>query len=280
MSQPISPGSRAEGLVDTTLRIVTWNLWWRFGDWSARAPLIAAALAACDADVVALQEVWDDGAGNQAARLASGLSLEHAFEPVLAIDGVDWGMAVLSRWPLAGVEGLALPSMPSPDGSRDCRAMAARVMGPRGAIDVVCTHLSWRPEEGALRQRQVGAIAEFIAARRGNGFPPLVCGDFNAVPTADEIRMMTGEAAVPVDGLFFFDAWRGAGNDAPGYTWDNVNPLTHKALQPSRRLDYVFVGEPAADGAGHVIEAGLIGAEATKGLYPSDHFGVATTLRY
>ena len=39
-------------------RVVTWNLWWRFGDWARRFEVIAAELAGLAPDVVGLQEVW------------------------------------------------------------------------------------------------------------------------------------------------------------------------------------------------------------------------------
>ncbi|CAN5598450.1 hypothetical protein BH23ACT3_BH23ACT3_21470 [soil metagenome] len=39
------------------LRVMTWNLWWRFGDWERRAPAIVEVLRQQDPDVVCLQEV-------------------------------------------------------------------------------------------------------------------------------------------------------------------------------------------------------------------------------
>ena len=52
-------------LIDTRLRVATWNVWWRFGPWAERQPAIAETLRRIDADVIALQEVWDvdDGPG-------------------------------------------------------------------------------------------------------------------------------------------------------------------------------------------------------------------------
>lgn len=276
----VSPGSRTADLIETRLRVATWNIWWRFGDWERREPLIRRVLGETAPDIVCLQEVWDDGAENQAKRIADDLGYHHVYEPVLEIDGIRWGMAILGRWPVSGHRGLALPSMPSADRSRDCRAMFARVAGPRGDVGVVCTHLSWRPEESRIRQRQVGAICEVVRDQGQWAFPPVVCGDFNAGPMSDEIRMMTGEAIPPVEGLFFHDAWPAAGRTEPGFTWDNGNPLTNPALQPNRRLDYVFVGGPRPDGAGHVLSAEIAGNQPTKGLYPSDHFALVVDLRY
>ena len=53
-----------------TCRVVTWNLWWRFGDWSRRLDAIGAVLADAAPDVVGLQEVWARGSVNVAGLLA------------------------------------------------------------------------------------------------------------------------------------------------------------------------------------------------------------------
>ena len=62
-------------LIDTRLRVATWNVWWRFGPWEERQPAIAETLRRIDADVIALQEVWDvdDGPG-QSEALADALA--------------------------------------------------------------------------------------------------------------------------------------------------------------------------------------------------------------
>jgi len=276
----VSPGSRDVDFVETRMGVLTWNIWWRFGPYDQREPLIRNLLHDVNADILCLQEVWSSEQANQAAQLAQQLGLYYCYEPVLAIDGVDWGMAILSKWPVLESEGLVLPSMPSDDGSRDCKVMRARLDGPNGVVDVYNTHLSWRPDESAIRQQQVKFIAELVKATWQGPVPPIVCGDFNAIPTADEIRMMTGEAAVPVDGLYFFDAWRAAGHTDPGFTWDHANTLTRKALQPNRRLDYILVGEPADNAVGHILSAKRVGMQETDGVYPSDHFGVLAELRY
>ncbi len=42
------------GAIETRLRVLTWNIWWRFGPWERRRPAIGATLARLDADVIAL----------------------------------------------------------------------------------------------------------------------------------------------------------------------------------------------------------------------------------
>lgn len=277
----VSPGHRNQKLVDTTVGILEWNIWWRFGaDWKSRQPLIVEVIERCSPDIVALQEVWGDDNTSQAAELAKHIGYFHFYRPASTIDGIGFGNAILSRWPISEAQQVDLPSMPSDDGGRNCNAVYARVSGPRGDIHVCSTHLSYKPAESAIRQQQVTALCRFIAELQESPVPPVMCGDFNAVPVSEEIRMITGKTRPPVEGLVLYDAWEVAGGEAPGFTWDNSNPNAVSALEPNRRLDYVFVGAPGANGAGHVREARLEGREPVNGLCPSDHYALWVSLRY
>jgi endonuclease/exonuclease/phosphatase family metal-dependent hydrolase len=261
------------------VRIATWNLWWRFGPWEARQPAIAETLRRLDADIVCLQEVWDDGTANQAAILAAGLGYAHCYASRLTIDGVRFGNAVLSRWPIEGREALELPAPPDQDELRVC--LRADVAAPFGPMQVFTTHLNWRFDHSAVRQEQVRAICRFVDASPARSFPAVLCGDLNAAPDSDEIRMLTGRAAVPVPGLVFHDAWEvaHAEDGQPGFSWSNANPHAMRDLEPSRRIDYVLAGWPKVGGAGHVVHAHLVGTEAVGDMVPSDHYGVVATLR-
>ena len=158
-------------------------------------------------------------------------------------------------------------------------ALKTTVDGPRGRFELYTTHLNWRYDESAVRQAQVRALAEFVAESKERTFPPIVCGDFNADPVSDEIRMLTGRAAVPVARLVFMDAWELAGV-GPGFTWSNDNAFAARDLEPDRRIDYVLVGWPKARGAGHVVDARVAAIEPINGVQPSDHYAVVAELRY
>jgi endonuclease/exonuclease/phosphatase family metal-dependent hydrolase len=82
--------------------------------------------------------------------------------------------------------------------------------------------------------------------------------------------------------LVFHDSWEAAIEraDGPGFTWSNDNPFAKEDLEPSRRIDYVFVGWPKSEGAGHVLRSEVAGTEAVDGRQPSDHYGVLAELRY
>jgi endonuclease/exonuclease/phosphatase family metal-dependent hydrolase len=265
-------------LLDTRMRVATWNVWWRFGPWERRQPVIMSTLARIDADVVALQESWEvPGRRSQAAELGAALGYHHAFASGFDAQEALFGNALLSRWPIVATETRQLPTVA---GSEEFRVVLKAVIdGPRGPFEVYVTHLNWRFDESHVRQGEVRALAQLVAESVGRTFPPIVCGDFNSPPDADEVRMLTGRMAVPVPRLVFLDAWEVAGEGA-GHTWRNANPFAAHDLEPDRRIDYVFVGWPKARGAGHVTRAWVDGTEPIDGMHGSDHAAVVAELRY
>lgn len=286
MLGPVNTATSPYGaLLDTRLRILSWNLWWRFGPWEARRPAITATLARLDPDIACLQEVWEDDEASCAVELAAQLGFHHVYGSRLDLDGVRFGNAILSRWPIASHEVLPLPAPEGLDELRTC--IRADIDGPRGPLQVYCTHLAWRFDQSHVRQDQVRAITSFVARSRAgaqHSYPPILAGDMNAAPDSDEIRMLTGRAAVPEPGLVFHDAWEVAGRPSPssatGLTWTNDNPYAQADLEPSRRIDYVLAGWPKEGGAGHVTDCTVECAEPVDGVVPSDHLGVLAELRY
>ena len=83
------------------LRIATWNI---RAARSTRVDAIAAELQAMEADVIALQEldvrVRRTGFVDEPAALAAALRFHYVFAASIKYDGGDYGLAVLSRWPL------------------------------------------------------------------------------------------------------------------------------------------------------------------------------------
>jgi hypothetical protein len=74
-----------------------------------------------------------------------------------------------------------------------------------------------------------------------------------------------------------------AGDGGPGYTWSNRNAFAAIALEPERRLDYIFAGYPIrlgeAYGVGKIETCRVVCDYAVDGVWPSDHFGVYAELR-
>ncbi len=265
------------GPLETRLTVLTWNLWWQFGPWQARAVAIEATLAAANADVVALQEVWGDKAENYATILADKLGFHHFHADCMTMNGVGFGNAILSRWPILETKVITLSGTAETGETRN--ALYAQIDGPRGPIDFFCAHLNWRYEQSHIRQAQVREVAEFVKANTAGKMPPLLCGDFNAEPMSEEVRMLTGLTTAAAKGLVFHDAWAVAGK-AEGYTWDNQNGHATAEFEPNRRIDYIFAGHPKARGRGHITGVEVIGDVPVQNVWPSDHFGVMAKLRY
>lgn len=270
----IPPGSYGP-LIETTMRIITWNVWGRYGPWKDRETAIVATLRDAQPDIVVLTESWAKGEDSQCSRLAGPLGLpHHVFSGVTAEDddAALSGVAVLSRWPIEQQSSHAFGG---------ARVQFAGLAGPRGPVQVYGLVMdAWWLDQSEARQQAVRELLSSIDPPGDPRVPLIVCGDFNADPDSDEIRMLTGRTAAPVPGLSWYDAWEVAGPATPGHTWSNSNPWATQLLWPSRRIDYIFSATPRRGGAGHPVQAALLGTRPVTGTYPSDHYAVQASLRY
>jgi endonuclease/exonuclease/phosphatase family metal-dependent hydrolase len=276
---------------DSTIRVLTWNLWWRYGPWQQRREAIAATLAEVGPDVCGLQEVWGNAQENLAADLAARLGMHWCWAQVPLPEhwqrrhGEEFaiGNAVLSRWPIAEQNQLWLPT-----GDTDERRVAlhASIDAPAGVLPFFTTHLTYRPGGSALRVAQVHSLAAFVGQHSltdessvDSSYPPVVTGDLNAEPDSDELRLLGGlltEPAVP--GQALIDAWRYAASGDPGFTWDLRNGYLAESAIPNSRIDYILAGLPL-EGRGRVRSVGLAGTAPVSEVWPSDHFGVVAELQ-
>ncbi len=269
-------------VAETTMRIVTWNVWGRYGRWRERQAGIEEVLAAAAPDVVCLVESWSHPEATQPDLVARRLGFSHHVfcgDGEQEDSGVRWvsGIGLASRWAVASHEHRPLRGE---DGSGAGSVLFALVDGERGPIQLFVVMLDYPLGASAVRQAQVRELAAFIQERTRRRHPVVVCGDFNAGPDADEIRMLTGKAATAAPGLVCYDAWEIAGDGTPGHTWSNRNPLAAVALYPDRRFDYVLSAWPRRGGAGHPVRCQLLGVRPAGQPQLSDHYGVLADLRY
>ena len=262
-------------LIETTLRIVTWNVWGLYGPWREREAAIVATLQDAHPDVVVLAESWTKEGDSQCARLAGPLGLpHHAFSGIPAEEdqAALSGVAVLSRWPIRNQSALAFGG---------ARVQFAEVAGPRGPIQVFGLVMdAWWFDQSQPRQQAVRDLLTYARQSQDTRTPLVICGDFNADPDSDEIRLLNGRTTAPAPGLSCYDAWEVAGSPGPGHTWSNDNPWATQLLWPSRRIDYIFSATSRSGGAGHPRRTALLGTVPVNGTYPSDHYGVLSDLRY
>jgi endonuclease/exonuclease/phosphatase family metal-dependent hydrolase len=268
------------------LKIVTLNTWGRFGPWPQRRALIAEGIAALDPHVVGLNEIWDD-ATNSARELADAIGGDwhvHHAPAYERSEGGTCGNAVLSRWPL--VETRAWP-LPDPPGDSGRSLLYAVVATPWGKLPVFVTHLSWMAHQSSWRLMQLQQVRSWLKEQapiqRGlvneptDVLPPIVMGDMNCEPEADEIRFCKGLMADPY-GFYLADCFgiRGSG---PGYTWHRDNGYAAREHYPDRRLDYIFVRGPDRWHRGEPLVARVVLDQPRDGVWPSDHYGVYAEIR-
>ena len=265
------------------LRVLTLNIWNRQGPWEHRRALIRRGIAALDPHFVGLQEVLhhDDDGPDQARQIADGLDYHVAYDSAWHIGGgLHFGNAVLSRFPITRTLRRALPvDVPGHPDEEPRALLAIEVEAPCGRVPLFVTHLSWKLHQASLRMRQVRVIAEEVASfAPAAGFPPILLGDFNAEPDADEIRYLKGLHVHEGTSVYFTDAF-GAAGEGPGYTFARRNPFALLAHEPNRRLDYVFVRGPDRSSRGEVLSARVVLDEPEAGVFPADHVGVLAEIR-
>jgi len=193
---------------------------------------VADVVRDVDADVVLLQEVDKgtrrSGGVDQPAEYASRTGYQVAFGRSLDYDGGEYGIAVLSRWPIRRDSAIHLPVDPPQErsgGSHEPRiAMFAIIAAPFGALTLFNTHIDasgddrWRLQE----IRTIEQLAQ--SAVRAGATRVLFGGDFNSTP----------ESAVQVQlrASGFRDAWQTCGSG---------EGLSYPADSARKRIDYLFL---------------------------------------
>lgn len=255
------------------LRVLTLNLKGLESDWfERRRPVLLPGLRALAPDVIALQEVAIRGKPfyHQAQDLGHELSMASLAyapygNPAEVHSHEQGGVALLARWPLQLLENRRLP--PGRHQPDNRVALLASILQPPRPVHVAVTHLSWPPEEGSSRSRQLATILE--RARAYGWLSPserfVLAGDLNAPP--DD----AGIAGIP---SLLRDAWSAVHPGDAGATWSHANPYTGGYPLPSRRLDYLFVDRHA-----EVLDARLVFADPEAG-FVSDHFGLMADFRW
>lgn len=230
----------------TRLKVLSYNL--RFGELASLEEL-AAFIVAEKPDIVALQEVdcrtYRDRAPAQhgkdfATELAFRTGMIPAYGKTIPYAGGYYGIAILSKYPLAKVERIYLPK--TENGKEQRAVLVADVEYREGEyITFASTHLDYTHTEE--RQVQVKKLNEVLLKSR---YPVIVAGDFNARPDAKEI-------------------------DEGMRDWKIVSDLepTVPATNPRNTIDYIFC-HPAAEWD--------VVSSATSRVELSDHLPISAVV--
>jgi endonuclease/exonuclease/phosphatase family metal-dependent hydrolase len=263
-------------------RVMTWNIWWRFGPhWQDRQHGLLETLRAVDADVVALQEVWGTAETTQADEFAGQLGLHAAFaapsyppapEPprIPGHEGVALGIGLLSRWPITG---LRRSEQPARHRTLDPVAMVATLAHPAGPLHVVAACLEYEPAYNDDRIAQMHALVDLATDPALDGpLPVIVAGDLNAAPDSPVLR--------PLHDVLI-DAWSAGGGDSTAVTLPSAHPSAPVGAEEliDQRIDHIFL-RPGQLGQRVVVESATLAGAPVAGLYPSDHQAVVCELSW
>jgi endonuclease/exonuclease/phosphatase family metal-dependent hydrolase len=142
---------------------------------------IAEVIAACEPDIVALQEIdvgrVRTGGIDQAGAIARELGMQPHFHPAMRMLGELYGNAILTRSPSHLVKGALLPSPASFTRFEPRAALWVRTELAGRRLDIVNTHLGLTRAE---RSMQVGALLghEWLDGWDKEG-ALILTGDFN-----------------------------------------------------------------------------------------------------
>lgn len=211
---------------------------------------IAQVIKQENPDLVALQEVdvHTNRSGkelDQAKQLAELTGMHYYFKKAINNDGGEYGVAILSRWPIQDTASIHLPI--APDVRYEPRVVAlATVTLPSGRIvQFASTHLDLTEETRVLQAKE-------IVSRLGAGADVLVIGgDFNARPGSKSIQALEASfqsSCPPAD-----------------------CPYTIPVDEPQATIDYLFYRKSTT--------ITVLNHHVVSERYASDHLPIVATLR-
>ncbi|MBV9824567.1 MAG: endonuclease/exonuclease/phosphatase family protein [Alphaproteobacteria bacterium] len=237
----------------------------------ARLHAAPAALIALNADIVALQEVFEARHRDFLAAAMRPVYPEHA--------SGGHGLMLLSRHPI--VEARVI-------GRADGGFLATAIEAPKiGRVSLVNVHL--RPElpipligRAVSAARRRAAVGDLMRAAGASG-AAVLAGDFNAGPESAPANYRRLLAAGYVDALA---ATHDPARLRAAATWDPANPLnaaTPYRRAPRQRIDHVLVSAGAVRdlmprAARIVLTAPVVPVLGVGMVTLSDHFGVLVQL--
>jgi endonuclease/exonuclease/phosphatase family metal-dependent hydrolase len=223
---------RTDARARTRLRVMTYNIHVGVGmDKRQDLARIAEVIRRARVDLVGLQEVdrgvERTGRVDEIRELARLTGMEYAFAHNLNYQGGQYGVAVLSRFPILSIDHRRYLNTREAE-RRGFVRVEVEVKGRR--LSFVTTHLDWQHEDG--REYEARQLLDALAAIRQ---PLVVTGDFNEEPEAGAYRLMLKAG--------FADAWaqsRAGTSEHAGESERAGEGMTYPADKPSKRIDYVF----------------------------------------
>lgn len=255
-------------------------------DWiEQRFAALQPALQNLDADIIALQEVYEP---KHKESLKAGLAAMYPHCSVSPLKGssvVPASLMTFSKWPIISEKFTRFSQMPLAEKMVDNKGFLLSVVdAPGGPLNVVNVHTTAggtihpeHPKTDRIRGHQLQQLCESISGQGAT----LMAGDFNCGTVSKGNYVQLLEAG-------YTDTWTRTSPQDTGYTWDpasvlNVGGAHTKWGCPAQRIDLILLNasaltwlEPKSARRAFVDQDVRISTSLSVTL--SDHFGVLATL--
>lgn len=210
---------------------------------------IAKVINESKADLIALQEVdvFTNRSGkdlDQAKELARLTKRDYYFVKAIDHDGGEYGVAILSKFPIVKKESHPLPIAEGVDNEPRAIAIVTVEIDKGILLDFASTHFDLSPQTRKLQSAYIINLAK----QRNN--PLLIGGDFNATPDSEEILLL--------------DSYFKRSKIHDGFTF----PVT----APTQEIDYILFSPES--------QFKILQHQVIQEHYASDHLPVLVKLEY
>ena len=186
--------------------------------------IIADTIKKCEADIIGLQEIRDEGQDadyqSQAKIIAEKLGYHYYyFAEAIRIKGVNpYGNAIISRYPIISAETIMIPDpeIKKYDGYYETRCLLKATIDVRNGLNVLVSHFGLNPDE------QKNAVETVVS-----NIPKEHCvlmGDFNMEPDNQILNPIMQSLQ---DTAEFFSTYK----------------LSFPSDTPEVKIDYIFVSK-------------------------------------
>ncbi len=246
------------------LKIMTLNLnayGTKVGPWQARLPLIQDVIEQNQPDILVFQAVRQEAGvahgADQAQQIASLMPKYRytCFQPAwVHEDGSADGLALLSRFPFAGLDHRRLTFLEGTDDPTHRIVLHAQFDFDSRPFHLFNGYFSWVGEQAEINLNETLDYLNEFDGRRA------LLGDFNQPSNSEVIRRFQQSGWV--------DAWVRLNPADEGNTYDSRNP--------SSRIDYIWV-DPSLEGDLRSIRV-IANVQGANGVRPSDHLGLLVAM--
>jgi len=245
------------------MKILTLNTWQQYGPWKKRWRLIFDEIKKLNPDIIGFQEIFDS---NWIETLGKEWRDYSFYYPK-----PESGLVLLSRFPVLEKELLTFRHQSNSE-NKMRYALRMTLDSDEGPLQVINTHLSWRPDEAGIRQGQTQELWAWCQSSFMED-SAVMLGDFNAVPGNLEIKQIARPDCFVDMGAHLPEDESLTWTHKNPYTMDPRNMYDGKSL-PERRIDYIFLRNFSEARQRKSFIKTVLSQGNDEDIWPSDHFGL------